>query len=94
MEDNIQFNPSAFKHGFTQADIRKVIETKIYEGQLEDFANKYTIIGFDTVGNLLEIMYNIIDNESINIFHAMKCRKSIIIQLKSKRGDKYGAHDR
>jgi hypothetical protein len=23
MEDNIQFNPSAFKHGFTETDIRK-----------------------------------------------------------------------
>jgi hypothetical protein len=66
MKDNIQFNPSAFKHGFTEADIRKTIKTKIYEGQLEDFINKYTIIGFDTVGNLLEILYNIIDSESIN----------------------------
>jgi len=94
MEDNIQFNPSAFKHGFTEADIRKVIETKIYEGQLEDFVNKYTIIGFDTVGNLLEIMYNIIDSESVNIFHAMRCRKSVIKQLKSRRGETYGAHDR
>jgi uncharacterized protein YvpB len=93
MEDDIQFNPSAFKHGFTEADIRKVIETKIYEGQLENFVNKYTIIGFDTAGNLLEIMYNIIDSESVNIFHAMKCRKSIINQLKTKRGDRYGAHD-
>jgi hypothetical protein len=93
MEDNIQFNPSAFKHGFTEADIRKVIETKIYEGQLEDFINKYTIIGFDRAGNLLEIMYNIIDSESINIFHAMKCRKSMMKQLKSKRGDTYGAND-
>jgi uncharacterized protein YvpB len=93
MEDNLQFNPSAFKHGFTEADIRKVIETKIYEGQLEDFVNKYTIIGFDPSGNLLEIMYNIIDSESVNIFHAMKCRKSVIKQIKGKRGDVYGAND-
>jgi hypothetical protein len=55
--------------------------------------NKYTIIGFDTVGNLLEIMYNIIDSESINIFHAMKCRKSIMSQLKSKGEGMYGAND-
>ena len=94
MEDSIQFNPSAFKHGFTSADICKVIETKIYEGQLEDFANKYTIIGFDTAGNLLEIMYNIIDSDSINIFHAMKCRKSVLKQIKSNRGGWYGAYDR
>jgi hypothetical protein len=61
---------------------------------LEDFENKYTIVGFDTAGNLLEIMYNIINSESINIFHAMKCRKSVINQLKSKRGDIYGTNDR
>jgi len=94
MKEKIQFNPSAFKHGFTEADICKVIETKIYEGQLEDFVNKYMIIGFNTVGNLLEIMYNIIDSESINVFHAMRCRKSVINQLKSRKGDKYGAYDR
>ena len=80
-------------HGFTKADIRKVIETKIYEGQLEDFVNKFTIVGFDTAGNLLEIMNNIIDSESINIFHAMKCRKSVLNQIKSNRGGKYGEHD-
>ena len=94
MEDSVQFNPSAFKHGFTEADIRKVIETKIYEGQLEDFANKFTIVGFDTAGNLLEIMYNIIDSASINMFHAMKCRKNILNQIKRRRVGKYGAHDR
>jgi hypothetical protein len=93
MEDNIQFNPSAFKHGFTEADIRKAIETKIYEGQLQDFINKFTIIGFDTAGNLLEIMYNIIDSESINIFHAMRCRKNIYNQLKNRKGGMYGADD-
>ena len=94
MEDSVQFNPSAFKHGFTEADIRKVIETKIYEGQLEDFENKFTVVGFDTAGNLLEIMYNIIDSVSINIFHAMKCRKSVLNQIKIRRGGKYGAYDR
>jgi len=48
--------------------------------------NKYAIIGFDIAGNLLEIMYNIIDSESINIFHAMKCRNGFIKQLKKSGG--------
>ena len=48
--------------------------------------NKYAIIGFDTKGNLLEILYNIIDSESINVFHVMRCRNSFIKQYKDMRG--------
>ena len=84
--DKILFNPSAFKHGFSEADILKAIESKIYEGAVQDFDNKYAIIGFDTKGNLLEILYNIIDNESINVYHAMKCRSSFLEQHKNMRG--------
>jgi len=87
MEDNIQFNPAAFKHGFSKKDIYRVIETKIYEGPVDGQENKYAIIGFDLVGNLLEIMYNIIDGESINIFHAMKCRKNFLKQLVKMKGN-------
>ena len=84
--DKIHFHPSAFKHGFTEADILKAIETKIYEGSVEDFEDKCAIIGFDTKGNLLEILYGIIDDENVNVFHAMKCRDSFIKQHKTMRG--------
>jgi hypothetical protein len=86
MGDSIRFNPSAFKHGVSETDILKAIETKIYEGPLEDYKNKYAIIGFDMAGNPIEIMYNLIDNETINIFHAMKCRSSLIKQIGSLGG--------
>jgi hypothetical protein len=81
MHDGIRFNEAAFRHGITEVDIRHAIETKVYEGAMEEQANKYIIIGFNTAGNPLEIMYNIIDSKTINIFHAMKCRKSIIAQF-------------
>ena len=84
--DKIFFNPSAFNHNATKADILKAIESKIYEGSVENFENKYAIIGFDTKGNLLEILYNIIDDESINIFHAMPCRNSFLKQHKEMKG--------
>jgi hypothetical protein len=32
------------------------------------------LIGFDRKGNPLEILYNIIDNDTINVFHALRCR--------------------
>jgi D-alanine-D-alanine ligase-like ATP-grasp enzyme len=37
--------------------------------------NKYVAIGFDKSGNLLEIMYNHINEQAVKVFHAMKCRK-------------------
>jgi hypothetical protein len=32
------------------------------------------LLGFDTNSNLLEIMYNEIDEQTVNVFHAMRCR--------------------
>jgi hypothetical protein len=50
----------------------------IRNGLLEDYVNKYLLIGFNTQGNPIEIMYNRIDEERINVFHAMKCRKGFL----------------
>ena len=46
--------------------------------------DKYLRLGFDKAGNLLEIMYNEIDDYSVNVFHAMKCRKIYHILLGGK----------
>jgi hypothetical protein len=43
--------------------------------------NEYAVIGFDIAGNPLEIMYNLIDDDTIIVFHAMKARKSFIKML-------------
>ena len=71
----IEFNHSAFKHGVTEADIRyAIINAVIYDDIWDDAADKHLLLGFDDSGRLLEIMYNVIDEQSINVFHAMKCR--------------------
>ena len=75
MYDNIEINKSAFKHGINGNDIRWAFLHPCYDGPIEDMDNKYIRLGFDKAGNLLEIMYNEIDEYSINVFHAMKCRK-------------------
>ena len=87
MPDKIEFNPSAFKHGVSEAGIRKAIDRFIYEGSLENFDNKYLLLGFDTNGTLLEVMYNLIDTDTINVFHAMPCRKSFYGLLRGKDGE-------
>jgi len=71
----IEFNPSAFDHGITEVSIREAIKNAVYNDILDEFANKYLLLGFDNSGKLLEIIYNDIDEQSINIFHAMRCRK-------------------
>ena len=74
----IEFNPSAFKHGCTENDIYKAFDTFYYDGDViddVDAENKYLLIGLDLNANLIEVMYNVIDENSINVFHAMKCRK-------------------
>ena len=43
-------------------------------GPIENMENKYIRLGFDRSANLLEIMYNEIDEHTVNIFHAMKCQ--------------------
>jgi hypothetical protein len=78
MIEGILYNKSAFKHGCTEADIEWAILHPICNGLLEDYENKYLLIGFDTKGNLIEIMYNRIDGERKNVFHAMKCRKGLL----------------
>jgi len=60
------------------ADIEWAFLHPIRNGLLPDYENKYLLVGFDTNGNPVEIMYNRIDGERINVFHAMKCRKAFL----------------
>ncbi|GMO48770.1 MAG: hypothetical protein Pg6C_11420 [Treponemataceae bacterium] len=81
MDVRFEFNPSAFKHGATEADIRHAYETMVYEAALAEFPDKYAVIGFDTRGNPLEILYNPMDGDTINVFHAMKVRGTFLAEL-------------
>jgi len=74
----IKYTNSAFKHGFFEEDIKKSFLNVIYDDILNEYENKHLLIGFNGKGILLEIMYNVIDNETIRVFHAMECRKSFI----------------
>ena len=74
MFEKIEYNKSAFKHGFSKEDIDWAFTHYRYDGPIEDMENKYIRIGFNRSGNLLEIMYNEIDEHTVNIFHVMKCQ--------------------
>jgi hypothetical protein len=48
---------------------------------LDGFPDKYAFVGFDVEGNPLEILYNPVDNATINVFHAMKARRTFLEEL-------------
>jgi len=89
----IEFNPAAFKHNVSEADIRLAILNALYDDVLDDTDDKHLVLGFDRNGNLLEILYNIINENTINVFHAMGCR-SIFFHLLENFGGTYGENDR
>jgi len=49
-----------------------------YDDVFEDDVEKHLLIGFDANANLLEIMYNVIDEHNLKVFHAMKCRDAFL----------------
>jgi hypothetical protein len=76
MAETYVFKQAAFKHGVAEADIRKAFERPIFDRALPDEEQKNLLLGFDSNGNPLEILYNVLDDNRINVFHAMKCRKA------------------
>jgi hypothetical protein len=76
MEVAIGLHQSALKHGVSEADIKRAIQNVIYDDIVDGFDDKHLLLGFDSNGNLLEILYNFIDEQSVNVFHAMKRRKA------------------
>ena len=73
MEIVVKYVPSAFKHNITEADIRHAIQNWRYDDIIKDDPGKHLLIGFDSNANLLEIMYNVIGEQTVRVFHAMKC---------------------
>ena len=73
MEIFVKCVPSAFKHRITEANIRHAILNWRYDDIVEDDSGKHLLIGFDSNANLLEIMYNVIDEQTVRVFHAMRC---------------------
>ncbi|MCL2801767.1 MAG: hypothetical protein FWD28_08430 [Treponema sp.] len=74
MYKNIELNQAALKRGFSERDISWAFTYYLYDGPMEEMENKYLRIGFTPTGVLLEIMYNEIDDFSVNVFHVMRCR--------------------
>jgi hypothetical protein len=84
MDVDIKFCKSAFKHGVTEDDIRWAFKTIKYDAILEEsgWIDKHLLIGFDRSANLIEVLYNDIDEDTVRVFHADECRNSFKALLK------------
>ena len=80
MDVDIKFSKSAFKHGVTEADIRWAFRTIKYDAILEEngWSDKHLLIGFNRNADLIEVLYNDIDEDTVRVFHAMECRNSFM----------------
>jgi len=71
----IEFSKSAFKHKISEEDIHHAMLNPVYDDIQDSGDDKHLLIGFDRNMNLLEIVYNIIDEQTFKVFHAMECQK-------------------
>ncbi|MDR1302949.1 MAG: hypothetical protein LBK43_10860 [Treponema sp.] len=66
-----------------EADIRQAFKIPEYDAVFEEGdPSKNLLIGFDCNANPLEILYNVIDENTVQVFHAMRCRAVLISLLK------------
>jgi hypothetical protein len=84
VEEEFAFKQSAFKHVILEADIRNAFKQRVLDYSMPDEENKNLLLGLARDGNLLEIMYNVLDGDVINVFHAMKCRKAYFALLRTR----------
>jgi len=78
---NIEILPSATKHGQSREDILRALEHSIYDETLEDEPNKTLSIGYDKNARLLEVIFHVVTDEHIVVFHSMPCRKYYIERM-------------
>ncbi|MDR0443329.1 MAG: hypothetical protein LBH44_08000 [Treponema sp.] len=71
---NIKYSRSAFKHDITEADVHRAFINAVFDDIIDEASDKHLLIRFDGKGRILEILYNFIDDETIRVFHAMRCR--------------------
>jgi len=78
---SVEVLPSAMKHGQSREDILYALERSIYDETLESDPNKTLSIGYDGNAKLLEVVFHVLSDEYIVVFHAMPCRKHYIERM-------------
>ena len=85
MDVRIVCKQSAFKHGVTENDIKWAFNTAKYDSLMDGTENEYLLIGFNTHGNLIEVIYRDLGDNVASVFHAMNCRNALLPLLSQRR---------
>ena len=78
---SVEILPSAMKHGQSREDILYALERSIYDETLETDPNKTLSIGYDRSARLIEVVFHVLSDEHIVVFHSMPCRKAYIERM-------------
>ena len=78
---SVEILPTALKHGQSKEDILSALERCIYDETLESDPNKTLAIGYDGNARLLEVIFHVVSDEHIVVFHSMHCRKNYIERM-------------
>lgn len=73
--------PSEGKGVKIKEDILSALDNSIYDETLENDPNKTLAIGYSQNAVLLEIIFHVLTDEHIVVFHAMPCRKHYIKRM-------------
>jgi len=57
------------------------LHKSIYDETLEDEPNKTLAIGYDSNAKLLEVIFHVVTEDHIVVFHSMPCRKYYIERM-------------
>ena len=87
MEVAIEYVHTAFKYGCTREDIKHAVLNWLFYDLWDEATDKHLLIGFDRNSNPLEIMYNTVDDQKINVFHAMPCRNIYLPLINQRRSN-------
>ena len=78
---SVEILPSAIRHGQSKDDILYALERSIYDETLESDPNKTLAIGYDGNAKLLEVIFHVLSEKHIVVFHSMPCRKHYIERM-------------
>jgi hypothetical protein len=82
----VEYHEAAFEHNVSKADIEWALSTQVYEKPAAD--GSFLVVGFNRLGNPLEIAFRELDDGTLFVFHAMPCRQKWLeaANVRSKHG--------
>jgi len=78
MDVFVEFHEAALQHNVNKEDIIHALKHRTHDALVEELPDKWAVIGPNRAGNLLELIYTEIDENSICVYHAMDVRDSFI----------------